>query len=367
MNNHRQRIRRLWNHWFWSLLLSLTANTVIAQEPVLYAQVSRGIVPQTQNRNGWLTRHSVFSYEGVNYTANLAVNSETYNSLDNAMQRQPRPTNLPARIKLITNSVPALQPLANALRQAAPLTKPETLAAFALAFTQALPYKSDALTTPFDEAWRMPLQTLVDQEIDCEDSAILYVSLLSALGLDSGLILVPGHMLAGVAGNFTGDYLKFQGKSYYLAETTGLNWRIGQVPPEYKGTKAELLPVAASAYAQIPQVQTLPGLPSSPPITLLPPPAPSPPVKPPSVAPSPSRPDQPSSSGISLGPLLLILGITTAGLLLWWQQHRHVKSPTRPDDYDTIDLSHYSGGSDRDSPEMNLEDDHSKHNNPWND
>lgn len=343
--------------------MGLMTNAVIAQETMLYAQVSRGIVPQTQNRNGWLTRHSVFSYEGVNYTTNLMVNSEAYNSLDNAMQRQPRPTNLPARIKLITNSVPAIQPLANALRQGAPLTTRETLAAFVLAFVQALPYKLDALTTPFDEAWRMPLQTLVDQEIDCEDSAILYVSLLSALGLDSGLILVPGHMLAGVAGNFTGDYLKFQGKAYYLAETTGLTWRIGQVPPEYKGVRAELLPVAASAYAQTPQVETLPSLPSSPPITL-PPPAPNPRVQPPSIVPPPSRPGQSSSAGISLAPLLLILGVTTAGLLLWWQQSRQLKSATKPDDYDTIDLSHYSR-SDRDSSEMSLEDSRFKDDDPW--
>lgn len=365
MNSNRQQIRRLWNHWFWSLLLSLTANAVIAQESVLFAHVSRGVVPQTEHRNGWLTRRSVFSYEGVNYTANLSVNSETYNTLDNAMQRQPRPANLPARIKLITNSVQTLQPLANALRQAAPLSTPETLAAFVLAFIQALPYKSDALTTPFDEAWRMPLQTLVDQEIDCEDSAILYASLLSALGLDSVLILVPRHVMVGVAGNFNGAYLKFQGKAYYLAETTGLSWKIGQMPTEYKGARAELLPVAASAHALTPQIEILPGLPSSPPITLSPP-APNPSAQPPSIDPSPLHPNKSTSPGISLGLLLLVLSITTTGILLWWQQHRHVKPPTRLDDYDTIDLSHYSG-SDRDSPEMNLEDDHFKHDNPWKD
>jgi hypothetical protein len=85
----------------------------------------------------------------------------------------------------------------------------------------------------------------VDREIDCEDSSILYSSILSGLGIQNALILIPNHMFTAVTGNFSGAFLPYQGKKYYIAETTGLGWKIGEAPNNYKNTQAQILPISA--------------------------------------------------------------------------------------------------------------------------
>lgn len=226
------------------LLLCLTAATASGNS-ALIAQVDRGIVPQTRVQSGWLPVRLLFAYQGTTYTVRLQVNSEEYNRYTQKMGNRPRPSDLVARLELAQQGAKDIAPLILAIRRAAPSQQPETLAAFALSLVQSLPYKLDALTTPFDDAWRAPLQTLVDREIDCEDSSILYSSLLSGLGINNGLVIVPGHMLTAVEGDFDGDYLRHQGNKYYVAETTGLTWTIGQTPPQHQGATARILPVSA--------------------------------------------------------------------------------------------------------------------------
>ncbi len=117
----------------------------------------------------------------------------------------------------------------------------ETLA-FALSFVQSLPYATDDVTTGFDEYPRYPLETLVDNGGDCEDTAILYASIVQALGYGAVLVSPPGHMAVGVrseTGTGGTSYL-FQGVHYLYAETTGDTWDIGEAPDEYRGEEAQI-------------------------------------------------------------------------------------------------------------------------------
>ena len=226
------------------LWLALIAPAIDAA-PTLIARVDPGVRAQTHIADGYLPVRMVFAYAGNNYTARLGVSSEAYNSAEKHMNAQPRPGNLAGWIAMARDGADTVQPLARALAHAAPANDSATLARFTLAFVQSLPYKLDVLTTPFDEAWRTPLQTLVDREIDCEDSSILYSSLLSGLDIDSGLIILPGHMMVGVKGPFSGVSIDYQGSEYYSAETTGVGWTIGSIAPAYRGSEARLLPVDA--------------------------------------------------------------------------------------------------------------------------
>ena len=95
---------------------------------------------------------------------------------------------------------PTLEDLADELAEPAGGAD-QAFAEYALAFVQgAIAYAAD----PPDMEWPLyPLETLVDGEGDCEDTAILYVSLLKARGISCQLAFVdtdgdasPDHVLA---------------------------------------------------------------------------------------------------------------------------------------------------------------------------
>ena len=111
---------------------------------------------------------------------------------------------------------------------------------FVISFVQSLPYTSDDITTLHDEYPRYPIETLVDNGGDCEDTSILTAVLLNELGYGVVLIGFPKHMAVGVLGDegIYGTYYEDEGRKYFYLETTGEGWEIGELPDEYKGEKA---------------------------------------------------------------------------------------------------------------------------------
>lgn len=115
-------------------------------------------------------------------------------------------------------------------------------AGFVLAFVQYIEYKYDSDSVGYDEYWKYPLETLFDQNGDCEDTTILYCAIMREMGYDTAMIIMPGHMAAGVSVewemNYTGSknsiadihYVELGGVKYYYGETTGTGWHIGEVP-----------------------------------------------------------------------------------------------------------------------------------------
>ncbi|GBL36336.1 hypothetical protein EMGBD1_00230 [Anaerolineaceae bacterium] len=116
---------------------------------------------------------------------------------------------------------------------------------FATAFVQSLPFTDDSVTTPYDEYPRYPVETLVDNGGDCEDTSILLAAIVDKLGYGAVLIMLPQHVAVGVAGEDTieGTYYKYDGRSFYYVETTGEGYRIGESPEEYSGARASVYPV----------------------------------------------------------------------------------------------------------------------------
>jgi hypothetical protein len=116
---------------------------------------------------------------------------------------------------------------------------------FAVAFVQSLPYTVDSVTSPYDEYPRYPIETLVDNGGDCEDTSILLASIIDKLGYGVVLIMLPDHCAVGVKGseNIYGTFWEYEGSKYYYLETTGEGWGIGELPEQYENTVAYLHPI----------------------------------------------------------------------------------------------------------------------------
>jgi len=130
-----------------------------------------------------------------------------------------------------------------------------TEVSFVLSFVQSLEYTSDKVTTGYDEYPRFPLETLADKGGDCEDTSILFATLIILLEYDAVLFLIPGttddpgHMAVGVAGEgLTGSHTTHDEKQYYYAETTGADWKIGEIPREHKNAVIQVVEFTGEQY-----------------------------------------------------------------------------------------------------------------------
>lgn len=131
----------------------------------------------------------------------------------------------------------------------------DTEVSFVLSFIQSLEYTSDKITTGFDEYPRFPLETLADRGGDCEDTSVLFATLIILLGYDAVLFIIReenadvGHMAVGVSlDNGEGHYVDHEGKKYYYAETTGENWKIGDLPKEYSNAEIRVQEFTGEQY-----------------------------------------------------------------------------------------------------------------------
>ncbi len=129
----------------------------------------------------------------------------------------------------------------------------ETLS-FVLSFVQGWPYTED-VTTGYDEYPRYPIETIVDGGGDCEDTSILFASLVKAMGYDVVLlylkqdrhmavgVAIPQSMVEGWNKGYPLTYYTYGGKIYAYCETTGQNWELGHKPEQLKSTTAEVVPL----------------------------------------------------------------------------------------------------------------------------
>jgi hypothetical protein len=80
------------------------------------------------------------------------------------------------------------------------------------------------------ETMKRANEVLLSKSSDCSGKTILYASLLEQIGAEYLLLYLKNHIALAVEGKFrkrNGLYFKFDGKEYYLAETTYLGFKIG--------------------------------------------------------------------------------------------------------------------------------------------
>lgn len=112
---------------------------------------------------------------------------------------------------------------------------------FLLAFIQSLPYIADAYTK-FNEMPKYPIETIIERNGDCEDTAYLFAALVRAMDLGAALVQFNDHMGVGVktVHSQSGYYYPVGDNWYYYYETTGEGWVIGELPDEYKYQSAKI-------------------------------------------------------------------------------------------------------------------------------
>jgi hypothetical protein len=121
---------------------------------------------------------------------------------------------------------------------------------------------------------KYPVETIVENEGDCDLFSILAASIMKAGGLDVVLLLLEyqDHMLVGVhlpespKDARSQVYLyKHEEKKYYVAETTGGNWengwRVGECPEILRRSAAKVIPLTnyeESSPGQVSSSYTIP-------------------------------------------------------------------------------------------------------------
>jgi predicted transglutaminase-like cysteine proteinase len=203
------------------------------------ANVSRTInFPASTNSDKILTRTFKWSYRGRSYAFTVNIPDAQYQAARAAV-RPVIKTSTGATIQPVRDA--GIDLVAKGLYEEANKASYDHMKTleFVATFVQKLPYTSDKATTGYDEYPRYPVETLVDNGGDCEDTALLAAVLLKSMGYDTVLVNPPGHMAVAVLGGFDfyGTFFSYQGGKYYYLETTGEGWPVGDLPPEYKNTK----------------------------------------------------------------------------------------------------------------------------------
>ena len=110
---------------------------------------------------------------------------------------------------------------------------------------------------PYEESDRKyPVETIVENQGDCDTFSYLAASIIKAGGLEVVLLYyeAENHMNVGVHlsqspqdARSSVHYYSYQGKKYYVAECTGGNWqkgwRVGECPEEFEGASAGIIPL----------------------------------------------------------------------------------------------------------------------------
>jgi hypothetical protein len=218
------------------------------QKVALYSMlilISLSAYPQlnTVQAADTISRHYSWSYGGTAWTWDLTIPSSLYDQYRSVSDYDRTRRGVGGYGLLVTTNDSYVSMLSSKLHEAAVDKGYGSYdeVSFILAFVQSLQYTSDSVTTGYDEYPRFPVETLVDYGGDCEDTSILFATLVAELNYGAIFINPPGHLAVGVKGSsLLGSYYTYEGNRYYYCETTGKNWRIGDLPEEFKNVGVAL-------------------------------------------------------------------------------------------------------------------------------
>ncbi len=197
----------------------------------------------------YLYKSYEWDYGGRHWTWSINIPKTLYDDY-NGVSVSERTKNGPAGYDfLVTTRDKYVVGLANSLHNASTKQGYDAFneVSFVLSFVQSLHYTSDSVSTGYDEYPRFPVETLVDDGGDCEDTSILFATLILILDYEAIFIHPPEHCAVGVWGTgLFGSYYTYNNKNYYFCETTGSGWNIGDLPSEFNGVSAYLYPIDQS-------------------------------------------------------------------------------------------------------------------------
>jgi len=190
-------------------------------------------LPKEIKSENVLTRSYNWRFKNKVFRFSIDIPEKTYNLYkDSNVNRMPQSISNDAMKSFVTIEEKVIENIANTLNNLATEQGFNTVETvnFILRFVQLnINYQDDKLSKNKEEYWRYPVETLVDKRGDCEDTSVLFGSIMKILGYDTVLLFyilddVNGHLAIGV--NVPGDNGHFvlkDGKKYFYCETTSVN------------------------------------------------------------------------------------------------------------------------------------------------
>lgn len=211
-----------------------TGLIILAVIIILFTVVSSAIItiPESAPSDENCDREYLWNYNGSNFTLILSLSKDKYEHYQNLGHSN---INMAKYATDKYNRELAGEVADKILENCDGFTGLEKVMTVA-SFVQSLPYKSDNVTTRYNEYVRYPIETLVDNCGDCEDTAILAAAMLREMGYDVVLLEMSGHVAVGISGcdGFFGSYWTYNGEKYYYLETTAEDYNVGAVPNPHK-------------------------------------------------------------------------------------------------------------------------------------
>lgn len=147
--------------------------------------------------------------------------------------------------EMVRESKAQVRPISNAFEEIGSVDalNREQLAEVVLNFVQAIPFVTDKTSVGLVDYHSYPAETLAIGVADCEDKSIIAAAIYKNLGYDVVLFNPPHHIAVGLAGQFKGYKIDYEGTPYYYAETTIPGWHWGEMPTEYIETEMNVIEV----------------------------------------------------------------------------------------------------------------------------
>ena len=229
------------------VITPITPDPVSADGALKYVEISKGINPKRSiGIPGTIVKGYSWVFENQDYTALIATDAKWYNQTRGYKRQKQRQYNFYYLPPIVREGTKALQDLIREFNRIMPRTwNAERKVNFVLGFVHALPYTPDDVTTGYDEYYKYAIETLVEGGGDCEDTSVLFASLLSGLNFKVALIWLPGHIAVGVKGNFRGTFFTYENNKYYYCETTATSLKLGDGLEGYDGLY-HIMPIAST-------------------------------------------------------------------------------------------------------------------------
>ena len=183
----------------------------------------------------YINKHYEWEYDTYKYTYTFGIHTDWYDYYKN----KPRTENVGSSHYITSNDL-IIKGRASTIKDEAEEdgTSKVRLAA---SFIQSLHYAKDS-GTGYDEYPKYPVETLVEETGDCEDTSYLAASIIAAMGIDVVLVEFDNHLGVGVwCDGCLGSYYEVDNREYYYLETTGEGWELGELPEEYQGKEARII------------------------------------------------------------------------------------------------------------------------------
>ncbi|RLF59880.1 MAG: hypothetical protein DRN27_01340 [Thermoplasmata archaeon] len=192
-----------------------------------------------------------WSYKGKWHTISLNISTDKYNwYTQRDVNRSPQHIGKNKMVSFVTENDEVIQDLTLKILEIANqnnYNNSETINLILSFIQKNIDYKEDILSKNTEEYWKFPIETLVEKNGDCEDSSILFQSIIKNTDYDVIMLFYiiddeTGHLASGVCidENINGDVIEYKNKNYYYCETTSNGFVFG-VKPEKIPDEPEMI------------------------------------------------------------------------------------------------------------------------------